>query len=355
MPGLLVLTASAGRLDITMSLPIVDISPYLADDFVYPPTAKQLACSAAIHQACLDFGFFYITGLGIPRQDFDDILELSKQFFDLPVDVKEALSIASTSNGTDGARGYQKLKENTTLGKLDFHEGLDFYRPVEDDSNQELPLHGQNQWPSEAEVPSFRTKVQKWMETMLKLGRILVLATGVGLGMDDGELEDLLSLVDESFWVMRCIGYPPLPDTHDGVSCGAHKDYGCYTLLHATPQTGALKVYRPKTGEWVDADPIPEHLVINIGEMWEVWTNGLYKSTLHKVIHQGDSYRVSVPFFFEPNWHAEIRPLDAAMRIQEANDQDVGTAKKSVIYGDFLTKKVAGNFSINGKTTGKRY
>lgn len=77
------------------------------------------------------------------------------------------------------------------------------YRPVKDDSNQELPLHGQNQWPSEAEVPSFRTKVQKWMETMLKLGRILVLATGVGLGMDDGELEDLLSLVDESFWVMR--------------------------------------------------------------------------------------------------------------------------------------------------------
>lgn len=118
MPGLLVLTASAGRLDITMSLPIVDISPYLADDFVYPPTAKQLACSAAIHQACLDFGFFYITGLGIPRQDFDDILELSKQFFDLPVDVKEALSIASTSNGTDGARGYQKLKVGETSATI---------------------------------------------------------------------------------------------------------------------------------------------------------------------------------------------------------------------------------------------
>lgn len=49
---------------------------------------------------------------------------------------------------------------------------------------------------------------------------------------------------------------------------------------------------------------------------------------------------IRVPFFFEPNWHAEIRPLDAAMRIQEADDQDVGTAKKSVIYGDFLTKKV---------------
>lgn len=72
-----------------------------------------------------------------------------------------------------------------------------------------------------------------------------------------------------------------------------HLSYGCYTLLLATPQLGALKVYRPKTQEWVDADPIPGHLVINIGEMWEIWTNGLYKSTLHKVIHKGDSYRVS--------------------------------------------------------------
>lgn len=111
--------------------------------------------------------------------------------------------------------------------------------------------------------------------------------------------------------VNRCIGYPPLPANHDGVSCGAHKEsvhfsiqvfvadrmpctsYGCYTLLHATPQKGSLKVFRPNTGQWIDANPIPEHLVINIGEMWEVWTNGLYKSTLHKVIHQGDSYRVS--------------------------------------------------------------
>jgi hypothetical protein len=41
------------------------------------------------------------------------------------------------------------------------------------------------------------------MDSMLRLGKMLVLATGVGLGMDEEELEELLSLVDESFWVMR--------------------------------------------------------------------------------------------------------------------------------------------------------
>ena len=93
-----------------MALPIVDLSPYLVDSFVYPPSDKQQACSAAIHKACLQFGFFYITGLGIARDEYDGVLKLSKQFFDLPANIKERLSIASITNGSDGARGYQKLK-----------------------------------------------------------------------------------------------------------------------------------------------------------------------------------------------------------------------------------------------------
>lgn len=66
-----------------------------------------------------------------------------------------------------------------------------------------LPLHGVNQWPSEDVLPEFKPKMQLWIDRMLKLGKVLVLATGVGLGMDAGEIDELLSHVDESFWVMR--------------------------------------------------------------------------------------------------------------------------------------------------------
>jgi isopenicillin N synthase-like dioxygenase len=51
----------------------------------------------------------------------------------------------------------------------------------------------------------------------------------VGLGMTPDEWQELKASVDESFWVMRIIGYPPLPNNYDGFSCGAHKDYGCLT------------------------------------------------------------------------------------------------------------------------------
>jgi len=147
-----------------------------------------------------------------------------------------------------------------------------------------------------------------------------------------------------------------VPDTHDGVSCGAHKDYGCYTLLHSTSQSNSLQVFSTKTKEWMQVSPIPDTFIVNIGEMWEIWTNGLYRSTLHRVVHKSESYRVSIPFFFEPNWDAEVRPLDAALRIQERLNGPTQPMKKSIVYGDFLTNKVAGNFSVDSKkASGKRY
>ncbi|KAF8458216.1 hypothetical protein BDZ91DRAFT_743282 [Kalaharituber pfeilii] len=117
--------------------------------------------------------------------------------------------------------------------------------------------------------------------------------------------EDLfVPYLQAPFWVMRIIGYPPLANSeHVGVSCGEHSDYGCTTFLLADDTKGALQV-RAKDGSWLGADPIEGAYVVNIGDMVEAWTNGLWKSTRHRVVHKGNGYRVSVPFFFEPDWNA---------------------------------------------------
>jgi len=186
-----------------------------------------------------------------------------------------------------------------------------------------------------------------------------------GLGMTTDEWESLRARVDDSFWVMRIIGYPPLPNDDDGFSCGAHKDYGCLTFLYADPTPSALQVFssRPaavsmadpkkvvrvgsEQGVWINADPIPGCVVCNIGEMWEIWTNGLYRSTLHQVIHRGSNYRVSIPFFFEPNFDAEVKPLPAALRLQKSDG--AVEQRKPVIYGEFLVAKVGNNFADDKK------
>ncbi|KAK7445113.1 hypothetical protein VKT23_014981 [Stygiomarasmius scandens] len=351
-------------------LPIISITPYLLDESSRDDIQeRRAATSNALHRACRDFGFFYldISAFADPREP-DDLAKLARKFFSLPQQEKDKLALKNQ----DSARGYARLKENVTNGKADNHEGIDFYRPVEN-PDKTKPLWGINQWPT---VPGFREKYERWVEKMKTLGMIVMEAMAIGLGMTPDEWKALRSQVDDSFWVMRVIGYPPLPNDHDGFSCGAHKDYGCLTFLYADPTPNALQVFVPRSkpgaaadltglpaengsekGVWISADPIPGCVVCNIGEMWEIWSNGLYKSTLHRVVHRGSNYRVSIPFFFEPNFNAKIAPLPAALRIIEAEKGEAKKTKaikpyKSVVYGEFLTSKVGNNFTNgSGKYT----
>ncbi|KAJ7134614.1 Clavaminate synthase-like protein [Mycena epipterygia] len=336
-----------------LNLPIIDIAPYLKSDRPVDIAARK-ATSEALHSACLNFGFFYLTisefvDPAIP----EELATLAREFFSLPQAEKDKLSLSNQDN----ARGYARLKENVTNGKADNHEGIDFYRPVEN-PDKSKPLWGENQFP---DVPGFKDKYEAWVDKMKALGLIVMEAMAIGLGMTPDEWQDLRSQVDDSFWVMRAIGYPPLPEDSDGFSCGAHKDYGCLTFLHADPTPSALQVFLRQTGGstvpdttglpveqgaedgvWINADPIPGCCVCNIGEMWEIWSNGLYKSTLHRVVHRSTNYRISVPFFFEPNFDAHVKPLAAAKRIQGPGSVP---EKQPVVYGEFLMAKVGNNFA----------
>ena len=230
-------------------------------------------------------------------------------------------------------------------------------------------LMGPNLWPAEEttgleEIRGFRECYEEYVGRMLELGTAVVWAMGVGLGLQDSEV--FVRATARSWWVMRAIGYPPLPppppprpsatssaaageekEDKDGdgdegsLSCGAHTDYGCLTLLLADPTPGALQVQSPsEPGTWINADPIPGAFVVNIGDMMERWTNGLYKSTRHRVVHRAENFRVSVPFFFEPDFDALVEPLGECVRA-------CGGARRfgGVRYGEHLLGKVRGNFA----------
>lgn len=190
---------------------------------------------------------------------------------------------------------------------------------------------------------------------MLELGMAVVRAMGMAL-KEEGVLQDEQTFVKETreaFWVMRAIGYPPLlageEEDDVGVSCGAHTDYGCVTLLLADATKGALQVWLPPAtttttttvssdsraeynddhGRWINVDPLEGALVVNIGDMMARWSKGRWKSTRHRVVHRGGGMRVSVPFFFEPDFGARVPGLGDG---------------EEVVYGEYLAGKVGGNF-----------
>jgi isopenicillin N synthase-like dioxygenase len=186
--------------------------------------------------------------------------------------------------------------QNVTLYKNDWHEALDYYAPV--DHNHTITkrgisvLSGENPYP---ECPEgFSRVLESYVKDMEKLGQAIMNAIALSLGLKQEYFDQFMT---DPFWVIRLIGYPPLPKDHDGVSCGQHTDYGCLTILNTDDTRDALQVLS-KEGEWITVNPIPGAFVINIGDMVNNWTNDLYSATLHRVIHKNTNYRISVPFFY---------------------------------------------------------
>lgn len=364
-------------------LPIIDISSYL--DPSSTPSARQTTAQA-INAACTNYGFFYLTGHGIPVAKLDQIISLARRFFALPLAKKNQIKRfdAGGPEGGDSARGYQGLGENVTQGLQDMQEAIDLYAPwpglVEQGDGgpgTRKTLQGPNLWPDEPE--ELQGVYEEYIERVTEVGRALTRAMGAALelgsaegGTGEDEDEDVfVRHCDNSFWVMRMINYPPLSasatsslggeasGSTDGkeenlsqFSCGAHTDYGCVTLLLTDPTPGALQV-QLKDGTWLAADPIPGAFVVNIGDMIERWTNGIWKSTMHRVIHRGDGGvhgpdgggRISVPFFFEPNFDAMVRPLESCVARSGRPRMHEGST-----YGEHLLTKVFSNFYYSKRT-----
>ena len=96
--------------------------------------------------------------------------------------------------------------------------------------------------------------------------------------------------------------------------------------------------------KWIDAPPIQNSFVCNIGDMLDRMTGGLYRSTLHRVKCQTRNDRLSYPFFFDPNFFVEVKPIEG-IKLQD-DDKEERWDRASVhqftgTYGDYLLNKVS--------------
>ena len=97
-----------------------------------------------------------------------------------------------------------------------------------------------------------------------------------------------------------------VPAAGEAMGIGSHTDYECLTLLYSTAP--GLEVLN-SAGVWVDAPPLPGALVVNIGDMMEIWTNGEFVATSHRV-RPVKQERFSFPLFFAVDYDTEVKPLD---------------------------------------------
>lgn len=276
------------------SVPIVDISGLRSQD-----RAERERVAAEIGRAARDVGFLYISGTGIDETLFDRLLEATKAFFALPVEEKMRTYIGLSRCH----RGYVPVgEEGMETGPPDFKEAFDTALDLPEDDPDYVagnPMLGPNAWP---DLPGFATAVTAYYGAVLEVGQQLLWAFAVALGEDPDVFSRHASKTPSQ---LRLVHYPYNPDATDGLGIGAHTDYECFTLLK--PTAPGLEVMNGE-GEWIDVPPVDGTLVVNIGDLLELWTHGAFVATSHRVRRVREE-RYSFPLFFNVDYDTEVKPL----------------------------------------------
>jgi len=283
-------------------IPIIDIQGLQSEQL---ETRKKVA--AEIQRASHEVGFFYIKNHGVAKAIIDATFAQVKRFFDLPLTVKEQVSITRSPV----SRGYEAIGSQTLDLTMQPDLKESFYIGVERDETDplvqaKLPNHGANQWLPN--LPGWREHMEAYFAVMIDLARRL--ARGLALSLDlDEQFFD--AFATNPMPILRLLHYPPHPLNAqvDQIGCGTHTDWGFLTIL-LQDQAGGLEVCTAD-GDWIAAEPIPDTFVINLGDLMARWTNNYYQSTPHRVTNHSQSDRYSVPFFWDINYHAVIECLSS--------------------------------------------
>jgi isopenicillin N synthase-like dioxygenase len=276
------------------SVPIVDIGGLRSPDH-----SERQRVAGEIGKAAREVGFLYVSGAGVDDPLFDRLLASTKEFFALPVEEKMRSYIGLSKCH----RGYVPVgEEGVESGRPDLKEAFDTALDLPSDDPDYLagnPMLGPNAWP---DLPGFAVAVTDYYHALLGVGQQLLWAFAVALGEDPDTFSRHATKTPSQ---LRLVHYPYNPEAEDGQGIGAHTDYECFTLLK--PTAPGLEVLNG-AGEWIDVPPVPGTFVVNIGDMLELWTNGAFVATSHRV-RKVKEERYSFPLFFNVDYHTEVKPL----------------------------------------------
>ncbi|MEM9687700.1 MAG: 2OG-Fe(II) oxygenase family protein, partial [Bacteroidota bacterium] len=297
--------------------------------------------------------FFYIVGHGID-QSVQEHLELQSKLF-FAQDIQSKMNIRMALGGI-AWRGYFPVGDELTSGKPDRKEGLYFGTELnENDPNVQarLPLHGPNLFPPD--MPDFKRSVLDYIAAMTRLGHQVMEGLALSLGLEASYFAR--HYTGDPLCLFRIFHYPPAGQkqgTPPQWGVGEHTDYGLLTILKQD-NSGGLQI---KTkGRWVAAPVVPDSFICNIGDMLDRMTGGYYRSTPHRVLNTTGNGRLSYPFFFDPNFNAEVRPVPLTnATVLKKDDKTTRWDKASVhdfqgTYGDYILTKIAKVFPELKKVT----
>lgn len=306
------------------NIPSVDLADFLSDD-----SERKKKFVNEIGKAYEEIGFVSLENHFLSDQLVEELYKEVKSFFKLPLETKRKYEI----EGLGGQRGYISFGKEHAKGKKegDLKEFWHFGQEPTPDAEliEEYPKNVQVE-----ELKDFNHTGMEAYRMLEKTGIYVLRALALYIGLDEHYFDHWVSNGNS---ILRPIHYPPLKEEPQGAErAGAHGDINLITLLMGA-STGGLQVLR-KDGQWIDAIPKEDELVINVGDMLERLTNNKLRSTVHKVINppkeDWDKPRYSIPFFMHPRSEMSLNCLEEC--ISEENPKHY----EDITAGEFLHQRL---------------
>ena len=287
----------------------------------------------AIDRACRDHGFFLIENHGLEEQ-FDDVWQVTQSFFALPRERKRAIL-----RTFENPMGY--FDRELTKQKRDQKEIFDF----DNEWSKGSQTRSLNQWPDGQR--DFYVALKEYFISCTRVAHELVRAV-LRAASESIQIADELFGEDHTSFMRLNYDpfFDPLPskERDDATKLGSmalhhHTDAGGLTVL-LQDQVGGLQTL--SNSGWIDVEPHENTLVINIGDMIQVFTNDIYKAATHRVLPVASSKsRYSLPLFYNPSPNANIRPLPKSAA--------AGPIYRPFNWRDFRKARADGDFADYGK------
>lgn len=297
-------------------------------------TDESVNNAQRIVNAAATQGFLMFEGHNFSQEEVDLLFKYSKEFFQLPIEEKVKYNITHDNAGYTGI-GVENLEEDQLNKESgDPKEGFNF-------ANLELSTGDPKQ-----PIPEFwGDKMDTVRSTILKLRKVLnkslkLLAVGLEIQTDNSDIDhdwfvSRHSEDDFSGTTFRLLHYPcPVESGASDIEksqfrnlnvAGAHTDYGTITMLFQQKGETGLQIHSPITKKWESVPYVPASakfaqlgeaapLVVNIGDQMCYWTNGVLKSTIHRVRFPRDLLdagkdRYSIVLFAHPGHDTLLEPV----------------------------------------------
>ncbi|WOG93854.1 hypothetical protein DCAR_0313142 [Daucus carota subsp. sativus] len=252
----------------TLSIPVIDLSQLHSDDHK-PKIVEQ------IHQAAKTWGFFQVINHGSPVSVLEETITAVKTFHEQPSEVKAKFYRREEGRGVMYASNNDLYRSKAAS----WHDSLQVWMAPEATPEEEIP-----------EV--CRREVVQWDKHAKEVGEAVLELLGLGLGLESGKFKDL-DFCGTRVFVGHIYPYCPQPDLTMGIT--SHTDPTMITVLLQN-QIQGLQVKHGE--EWVDVKPLHGGLIINIGDMLQIVSNGEYKSVEHRVLANSNrESRISIVMF----------------------------------------------------------